>query len=54
MSGEVDIDGHRLWCVMGHAEAREFKTSDGGAIWIITDDLEDADAATTTLWRSDY
>jgi cytochrome c oxidase assembly protein Cox11 len=26
---------------------------DDGPIWIISDDLEDADAATTILWRSD-
>ena len=28
--------------------------SDEEAVWIITDDLEDPDTATTILWPSDY
>ena len=28
--------------------------ADDSAIWIITDDLDDPDAATTILWPSDY
>jgi hypothetical protein len=53
----VNVEGFKIAACRRSAHCFYFdhalSDSDGGAIWIITDDLEDADAATTILWPSD-